>query len=262
MRIDGSGNEVHPVGQEMAGCPEVLTGMSHEMRTQMNAIVAFSFLMNREEYSMTDREEFSNQILQSCEQLIELFDNFLDSAIIDTGNSKVDSGISKPESFFEEILSEFREILRKEKYKDLLLVTENQILNPEEIVIDTNKVTRVIRNLFQNSLTDTKSGYIKIGYDISNGHFNFHILDSGMGYFKSREFFESKDLRESLAKFNDVSSAVNIFLIRKLIHLLGGTIRLECNGLTGTGIYFSIPVQTRDNNEILNKKSIKTMITI
>ena len=38
----------------------------------------------------SEREEFSNQILNSCEQLIELFDSFLDSAIIDTGNSKAD----------------------------------------------------------------------------------------------------------------------------------------------------------------------------
>ena len=29
----------------MINCPTILTGMSHEMRTHMNAIVAFSFLM-------------------------------------------------------------------------------------------------------------------------------------------------------------------------------------------------------------------------
>ena len=53
-------------------CPSIITGMSHEMRTYMNAIVAFSYLMKDSCCSNTDREEFSNQILSSCEQLIGL----------------------------------------------------------------------------------------------------------------------------------------------------------------------------------------------
>jgi hypothetical protein len=51
-------------------------------------------------------------------------------------------------------------------------------------------------------------------------------------------------------------------LVRKIISLLGGSIRLECNGLTGTGIYFSVPAGVAENNDTSAKKSIKTMITI
>ncbi len=61
----------------MIKCPTILTGMSHEVRTHMNAIVAFSYLMNRNSANDSEREEFSNQILASCEQLIGLVDNFL-----------------------------------------------------------------------------------------------------------------------------------------------------------------------------------------
>ncbi len=38
-----------------------------------------------------------------------------------------------------------------------------------EYLVDTNRVTRVIRNLFQNALSNTKSGYIKVGYYVRNG---------------------------------------------------------------------------------------------
>lgn len=240
----------------------VLTGMSHEMRTQMNAVVAFSFLMSKEEYAKDEREDFGNQILQACEQLIELFDNFLDSAIIDTGNSKAESRRGKPENFLEEILIDFRDTLRKDKYKDILLVTENQIINKEEFLMDTGKIKRVIRNLFQISLSNTRSGYIKIGYNIRDGLFNLYILDSGMSYFKNREFFETTDLSASLEKFNDLYSAINIMLVRKIISLLGGSIRIECNGLTGTGVYISVPAILAERNDASERKSIKTMITI
>jgi light-regulated signal transduction histidine kinase (bacteriophytochrome) len=128
--------------------------------------------------------------------------------------------------------------------------------------MDTGKIKRVIRNLFQLSLSNTRSGYIKTGYNIRDGLFNFFILDSGMGYFKNREFFETSDLSASLGKFNDLYTAINIMLVRKIISLLGGSIRLECNGLTGTGIYFSVPAGIVEDNEASVKKSIKTMINI
>ncbi len=50
-------------------------------------------------------------------------------------------------------------------YRDVILVSENQLFSNAEYVIDMNRVTRVIRNLFQNALSNTKSGYIKVGYD-------------------------------------------------------------------------------------------------
>ena len=108
-------------------CPSIITGMSHEMRTHMNAVVAFSYLMKDNCCSNTDREEFSNQILSSCEQLIGLFDSFLDSAIIDMGNSKTDSKICKLNNMLDDLLSEFREIIRREGQKELELITENQV---------------------------------------------------------------------------------------------------------------------------------------
>jgi signal transduction histidine kinase len=140
-----TGQSRESFSQNMIGCPLILTGMSREMRTQMNAIVAFSFLLNKKEYSEEEREEFSNQIYSSCEQVISLFDNFLDSAIIDTGNSGTESGICNPNEEFNNLFSEFRETLKKEKYKDVILVSDNQTFQNSEYLIDTNRVTRVIR---------------------------------------------------------------------------------------------------------------------
>src|SRR5664279_2648050 len=109
----------------MLNCPTVLTGISHEMRTHMNAIVAFSFLMKDAGHNQ-DREEFSNQILASCEQLIGLFDSFLDSAIIDTGNAQAELKVHKLDCFLDELLSEFRDELNKDAHQELELVTEVQ----------------------------------------------------------------------------------------------------------------------------------------
>jgi len=239
----------------------VLTGMSHEMRTHMNAIVAFSFLMNKDDCNIKEREEYSNQILNSCEQLIGLFDNFLDSAIIDTGNSKTDIKVCKLNNILDDLLSEFREILKKDGHKDLILVAESHHSETAEIFIDSNRIFRVLRNLFQNALKNTKTGYIKIGYYFRDDKLTFYVLDSGQGYFKCKEFLHTEDLNESLTKHNDTSSAMNLTLAKKLIQLLGGTIWIECNGMTGCGIYFSIPIKVA-NSEVTLNKYINTMIAI
>lgn len=261
MRKD-AGKMTESFNQSVVSCPSILTGMSREMRTEMNAIVAFSFLLNKKDYSDFEREEFTDHIYASCEKIISLFDNFLDFAVIDTGNSRSESGICNPNEVFNDLFSEFRELLKQDRYRDLILVSENQSFSNAEYLIDMNRVTRVIRNLFQNALNNTKSGYIKVGYNLMNDRFTFHILDSGQGYFKCREFLLTQDLAQSLTRFSDTSTAVNMALTRKLIQLMKGSIWIECNGLTGSGIYFSVPAGIAVDSDNPATKFSNTMSAI
>ena len=243
-------------------CPSIITGMSHEMRTHMNAVVAFSYLMKDNCCSNTDREEFSNQILSSCEQLIGLFDSFLDSAIIDMGNTKADSKICKLNNMLDDLLSEFREIIRREGHKDLEIISENQDSDLSEVFLDKHRVFRVIRSLFQIAAKNTKSGYIKVGYHFRDDYVTFYVLDSGQGYFKCKEFLHTEDLNESLVQHNDMYTAINLTLAKKLIHMLGGTIWIENNGLTGSAINFSVPARSVTTTDIKINKYINTVIAI
>lgn len=253
-RNKGSGEEIKTDILNIINCPTLLTGMSHEVRTHMNSIVAFSFLMNNSGFNESEKEEFSNHILSSCERLMYLFDNFLDSAIIDSGNSKTDLRKCKISNILDDLLSEFRAILTREDHKELVLVLENQLSDQAEIYIDSNRVTRVIRSLFQNALYNTKSGYIKIGYYFRDSNVIFYVLDSGQGYLKCKEFLQTENLNDSLSRHNDTCSAINLTLARKLIILMGGTVWIESNGLSGTGMYFSVPVkEAGKSNTLLNR---------
>jgi len=246
----------------LTNCSSLISGMSHEMRTHMNAIVAFSFLMKENSCNNSEREEFSNQIYNSCEQLLGLFDSFLDSAIIDTGNSTADSKICKLDTILDDLLPEFREILGKEDQQEVELITEIQLSNSSEVFIDRNRIFRVIRCLFQNSIKNTKSGYIKVGYFFRDDKLTFYVIDSGQGYFKCKEFLQSEDLNQSLDQHNDTYTAINITLAKKLIQMLEGTIWIECNGLTGSGFYFSIPCKVISDSNINIKNYNNTMIAI
>jgi signal transduction histidine kinase len=246
----------------MIDCPTLLTGMSHEMRTHMNSIVAFSFLMNNNGLNESEKEEFSNHILSSCEQLMYLFDNFLDSAMIDTGNSITDLRKCKLSNILDDLLSEFRVILKREEHKELVLVLENQPSDQVDVFIDSERTTRVIRSLFQNALSETKSGYIKIGYYFRDGNLIFYVLDSGQGFLKCKEFLQTDNLNDSLRKHNDTCSAINLTLARKLIALMGGRVWIESNGPTGTGMYFSVPVKEGTCSHTVQTKYLNPRIAI
>ena len=262
LKIEIDKKDTQDINLSMINSPSILTGMSHEMRTHMNAIVAFSFLMNQKGYNDEEREEFGNQILSSCEQILGLFDNFIDSVIVDTGNSKTELRTCKLDNIFDDLLSEFREVLRREKFKNLVLVTENQFSNTAEVIFDTNRVTRVIRILFQNALYNTKSGYIKVGYYFRDNKVTFYILDSGQGFSKCKEFLQTLDMSQSLMKYSDTYSAISISLVKKLIQLMEGSIWIECNGLTGIGMYFSIPAKAAVNTDLNDNNLTNTMIAI
>jgi hypothetical protein len=225
----------------------------------MNGIVAFSFLLNKKEYCDEERAEFSNNIYNSCQKIIEMFDNFLDAAIIDTGNSNTESGICNPDITFNVLFSEFRGILKQERNEEVVLVFECQLSGDSEYLLDTNRVTRVIRNLFQNGLNNTKSGYIKVGYYFRDNRLTFFVIDTGQGYSKCKEFIHSQDMDQSLSRFNDTPAAVNIALSRKLVQMMEGSIWIERNGLEGTGIYFSVPATVAKKVEYsVNKFSNNT----
>jgi len=246
----------------MINCPTVLSGMSHEMRTQMNSIVAFSFLMNNESCNDDDRKQFSNHIMSSCEKLMVLFDNFLDSAIIDTGNSKAEPISCNLGNLMNNLLSEFRVIMKREDLNDLVLIQENQGSRNSDVYIDPNSISRVLRNLFQIAVSNTASGYIKVGYYFRDGNATFYTLDSGNGFEKCRDFLDSDNLNEALGRHDDTYSAINLILSRKLIVLMGGKIWIEKNGIAGTALYFSVPAREAETTNLSIHKYSNTRIAI
>lgn len=232
----------------------ILTGMSHEIRGLMNAIVGFSFLMEKTCPPNEENKEYSNLILNSCNRLISLFQNYLDSAMLETKNTEVNYKKCCINNILENSFSEFREAMTLENKSGVVLLTEEQLTDKEDVLIDHCKVSRILLSLFQNALNNTKSGYIKIGYYFNDRNVTFYVLDSGQDYSKLREFLNTEDMDKSLSKFFDTASAINIIIAKKIVKILGGKIWLDSNDSTGTGVYFSVPYKETGASDILTSK--------
>jgi K+-sensing histidine kinase KdpD len=234
----------------MKDSSKILIGMSHEMRSYMNSIVCYSFLSEKASNPEESDMQYSSKILNSCNQLLWLFENFLDSAMMDAGNPEVNPENCRLASILQNLIPELREIIDQEDKKGIMLIDENNYSDLTEVYIDSARVKRAIHTLFHNAANNMNSGYIKIGYYFMEGKVTFYILDSGQDYSKPEEFLYTEDMDKSLTKFFDAGYAINISLAKKLIQLLGGTISIKRHDLTGTGVYLSVPVKVKERASV------------
>ncbi|MDX2415446.1 MAG: HAMP domain-containing sensor histidine kinase [Bacteroidales bacterium] len=239
------------------GSPEILTGLSHEVRTYMNSIVAFSFLQSNDQCNTAERQEYTNHVLNSCDQLINLFDNFLDSALLESEEPYSVLAKSDLNLFLQDLSIELNSSLSRFDKDNVSLVLEEQP-SKEEVYIEEEKIIRVITNLFHNALEHTNSGYIKLGYTKRDGQIVFYVIDSGNGYNLNKVLLSGKTLAKRYVTNNNTFTTLGLILAQKLVNNMGGDLWIETNGVNGSGIYFSIKerkVITRTEKDFENIKS-------
>ena len=246
----------------MLNKPDILAGVSHEVRTQMNAIVAFSYLMNNKEFDDTEKREFSEQIINSCEQLVGLFENFLDSAVLETGAIKEDIKDCDASKAFENLTSEFRVLMRKKAKNDVILIQEDDLPDKLMVRLDLSRINRVLHNLFRNALDNTFSGFIKFGCIYRDEKITYYIKDSGQGFSKNRELLLSDSPELHHSDSQDTYSAMNLILARNLIRALGGVIRVEANEADGTSVFVTLNARESAGLKVLTNSRTGNRIAI
>ncbi len=241
---------------DMLNTPNLLTGLSHEVRTYMNSIVAFTFLSNNDNCTVEQRDEYNRHIMTSCDQLIALFDNFLDSALIDSDIPRSTITKCKLKTLLEDLLDDINNsICRFDEKKVTLLLDEKS--GDDSMYIDKEKINRVLKNLFFNAFENTESGYIMIGYRKQKNLTEFYVIDSGNGYTKNRELLTCDNITKCLGKYQSTFNTVSFMLSRKLIESMNGKLWLRPNGVRGTAMYFSVPepnIMKEGNSEHISSR--------
>lgn len=247
---------------QMITKPDILAGVSHEVRTQMNSIVAFSYLLNNTRFSDNERREFSEQIITSCEQLIGLFENFFDTAALESGSAKENLRETDATRLFESMTSDFRVLLRKKGKDNVVLIQEDSLPAKLMVRMDTARMTRIVSNLFRNALDNTYSGFIKVGCTFRDETITFHVKDSGQGYQRSSDLLLSENPEIQHSDSQDTYSAMNLILARNLISALEGNIRVETNDAGGTSVFVSLPARESPGLKIFTGPSSENKIAI
>jgi protein-histidine pros-kinase len=218
---------------------EFLANMSHELRTPLNAIIGFAELMHQGKVGALapNHREYLGDILTSARHLLELINDVLDLARVESGKLAL-----APEPCDLSVLTaEVRDVVRElAAAKRLRVETE---LDPRigHVVVDARRVKQILYNFLSNAIKFTpEDGRITVrAVALDERWFRLEVEDTGIGIPAEdfgKLFVEFQQLDGGSAKGYQ-GTGLGLALTRRLVEAHGG--RVEWASVVGEGSRFA-----------------------
>lgn len=225
----------------------------------MNAINGFSQLLPRSFNDKSKLVYYSGIINQCCSNLLEIINDLLDIAKIESGqvhlhieNCNIAQLFSEIESFFS-----IQQVRYNKQHIHFNLKVSGSLKNAS-IATDKGKLKQILINLLNNALKFTEEGCIESGCKLNkHKQLIFYISDTGVGIPKDKFGF----VFERFSQLQDDSShlhggtGLGLSIVKGLVGLLGGEIWLDSEYGKGTTFYFSLPFSR--NQRFVEKKDFR-----
>jgi PAS domain S-box-containing protein len=218
---------------------EFLANMSHELRTPLNAIIGFSEIMHDGKVGSISEEhkEFLGDILTSAKHLLQLINDVLDLAKIESGRMHFD-----PERVqLGKIAAEVRDVLRTMASRKNIVVAIEIDPSLDDIVADASKLKQVLYNYLSNALKFTPDGGHVTVRAMPEGteRYRLEVEDTGIGIEPGdldRLFTEFRQLDAGASKQYQ-GTGLGLVLTKRIVEAQGGSV--EVVSMAGHGSTFS-----------------------
>lgn len=218
-----------------------LANVSHEIRTPLNSIVGFSSLLIEPDLNEETKKMYADMIESNTESLLVLIDEIIDLSKIEAQQLTL-----KNQNFSIDVLMEelFQTFNHGHKKTAVAIKTARISMEKELFVFsDRVRVKQVFVNLLTNALKFTDSGFVEMGYFLSeNNEIVLYVQDSGIGIskeFHTAIFHRFRKLNENSGKVFR-GTGLGLAITQKLVELLGGKIWLESEPGKGSTFYFTL----------------------
>jgi two-component system sensor histidine kinase BarA len=231
---------------------DFLATVSHELRTPLNSIIGFSDLLATLEKLEDKEKRYANNIQRSGRQLLEMINDILDLAKIESGKMDVrlsDFSISTVVS----AQCDMAKPLSEKKNIDLDCNIEPALPLMRQ---DSSKVEQIINNLLSNAIKFTPDGgriMVEVKRD-RRGELRLSVADTGVGISEEEQglIFEkfrqgSNVLSGGTAMTREYSgTGLGLSIVRELCRLLGGEITVESELGKGSTFTVVLPWEVSD----------------
>ncbi len=225
---------------------DFLFNMSHDIRTPMNAIIGYTDLLKKGVNDPKLRDRYIENIQTSNGYLLDLINNVLDTARIESGKATPDEEPSDSYRIVKDLDTAFAGEIEK---KHLKYTIHNSIIN-RYVYRDDTKIEQILFNVVSNAVKYTPEGgsidiYFSETPSEREGWINFTsvVKDTGIGI--SKDFlpyiFDSFAREKSVTDSKIVGTGLGMGIVKRLVELMGGTISVESELGKGTAVSFTIP---------------------
>jgi PAS domain S-box-containing protein len=206
---------------------DFLSSMSHELRTPLSAILGFAQLIESGSPPPTTSQKRSvDQILQAGWYLLELINEILDLALIESGKLSLSL---EPVSLVG-VMHECQAMIEPQAQKRGMSVTFPEFEISYFVKADRTRVKQVLINLLSNAIKYNKvGGTVIVDYIATTpGRIRICVKDSGEGLTpdKLTQLFQPFN---RLGQQSNVEEGTGIGLVmtKRLVELMGGVIGVE-----------------------------------
>jgi len=224
-----------------------LANMSHELRTPLNAVLGFSRLLKTDRDATPHQQETLDIIVRSGEHLLNLINNVLDMAKIESGRMVLEQSEVNLHQLLHEMQS-LMGVIAGEKALRFALHLDPDL--PQFIAVDAGKLRQVLLNLLGNAIKYTESGGVKLTASLAclqgseKAEIRFEVEDSGPGITESdRKRIFLPFVQVGAQATAQAGTGLGLAICKQYVELMGGQIAVTSGPGKGSVFHFTIPVR-------------------
>lgn len=234
---------------------EFLSTVSHELRTPLNAINGITHLLLEDNPKKTQLK-YLESLKFSGNYLTTFINEILEINKIDSTKVEIENISFNLKELLFNIQSSLKELaIANKNYFNL----EIDKTIPDNLIGDPTKLSQIILNLINNALKFTQNGHVSViaklyAIENDNATVYFEIVDTGIGIpeDKLQTVFESFSQGSIEVNRKYGGTGLGLTIVKKLIELLGGEIKLKSE--VDKGSTFTFKLDFRINKEPLEIK--------
>jgi PAS domain S-box-containing protein len=216
--------------------------VSHELRTPLTSIYGFAqtLLRGDVEFSAAERGTFLSYIASESERLINIVDDLLNVARLETGTLGLSIARTDVGEIVAETVGRFDQQLDGEFSFDVEVPRGSVFVRA-----DREKLTQIVMNLVDNAVKFSPAGgRIAITARHRSDTAEIRVEDEGIGIARAdqQRIFTKFYRAEEGARHSPQGTGLGLFLARGLLAAMGGRIWVESKEGEGSTFIFELPV--------------------